>query len=141
MERRIFLSRRGRLKPYGKGVNEDEKEHRVFPGRRRRHGRRRGGGDDGPPEQPPGGEEAGGSERPQAGHGGGAGGGQRRLQHGLTALPLKKSPESTLRGFFAEYGGRGYFLLSATATATATVAPTMGLLPMPDGGCLPLYSL
>ena len=24
-----------------------------------------------------------------------------------------------------------YFLLSATATATATVAPTMGLLPMP----------
>ena len=40
-----------------------------------------------------------------------------------------------------------YFLLSATATATATVAPTMGLLPMPRkpiisteetafGGCL-----
>ncbi len=26
---------------------------------------------------------------------------------------------------------RNYFLLSATATATATVAPTMGLLPIP----------
>jgi hypothetical protein len=36
-----------------------------------------------------------------------------------------KSPD------FAKCLGFPYFLLSATATATATVAPTMGLLPMP----------
>ncbi len=33
--------------------------------------------------------------------------------------------------FFMISGFFVYFLLSATATATATVAPTMGLLPMP----------
>ena len=38
---------------------------------------------------------------------------------------LLKSPD------FAKCLGFPYFLLSATATATATVAPTMGLLPMP----------
>ena len=36
-----------------------------------------------------------------------------------------KSPD------FAKCLGFPYFLLSATATATATVAPTMGLLPIP----------
>ena len=36
-----------------------------------------------------------------------------------------KSPD------FANCLGFPYFLLSATATATATVAPTMGLLPIP----------
>jgi len=32
--------------------------------------------------------------------------------------------------FFIVSGSSVYFLLSATATATATVAPTMGLLPI-----------
>ena len=34
-------------------------------------------------------------------------------------------------GLFVSLKNTDYFLLSATATATATVAPTMGLLPMP----------
>ena len=79
----FFLSRRGKLYAHGKGVNEDEEEHRVFPGRRRGHGRRRGGGDDGPPEQPPDREEADGPERPQAGRGGGPGHGQHDRRRAL----------------------------------------------------------
>ena len=48
----------------------------------------------------------------------------------------RKSPyPHRIRGSFHDFkllsGGFVYFRLSATATATATVAPTMGLLPMP----------
>ena len=48
----------------------------------------------------------------------------------------RKSPyPHRIRGSFQDFmlysGGFVYFRLSATATATATVAPTMGLLPMP----------
>ena len=48
----------------------------------------------------------------------------------------RKSPyPHRMRGSFHDFilysGGFVYFRLSATATATATVAPTMGLLPMP----------
>ena len=48
----------------------------------------------------------------------------------------RKSPyPHRIRGSFHDFklfsDGFVYFRLSATATATATVAPTMGLLPMP----------
>ena len=46
-----------------------------------------------------------------------------------------KAPDPTIRSLFAGktaiLEGSPYFPLSSTATATATVAPTMGLLPMP----------
>ncbi len=50
-------------------------------------------------------------------------------------LKHKKDDEKRVRRkrtLFSSYDGRAYFLkLSSTATATATVAPTIGLLPMP----------
>ena len=51
-------------------------------------------------------------------------------QVNLVPIFGKKSPELN-SGDFLRFVFKNYFWLSATATATATVAPTMELLPMP----------
>lgn len=62
---------------------------------------------------------------------------QRGHRHSRSAKNRNHVPALFRRGtrllFFVSWTGEGpaYFLLSDTATATATVAPTMGLLPMP----------
>ena len=73
---RFFPVAPGILRTCGKGVSEDEKEHRIFARYGRRPGGRRGGGDDGSSEQPEVHAEADGAGRPQAGNSHGPGCGQ-----------------------------------------------------------------
>ncbi len=67
---------------------------------------------------------------------------RRTAENAESGIDKKNAPELSPRGSFGIRWGKGglawsrkssltYFWLSATATATATVAPTMGLLPMP----------
>ena len=46
-------------------------------------------------------------------------------------LRNKNSSRKKSGAVFTSYVSMNYFIASAVATATATVAPTMGLLPMP----------
>ena len=52
----------------------------------------------------------------------------KETQHGT---PCTKRPPDRIREAFCVFAGMAYLRDSATATATLTVAPTMGLLPMP----------
>ena len=46
-------------------------------------------------------------------------------------IPQKRSVPAKVRSFSAILRRQDYFIACSTATATATVAPTIGLLPMP----------